>query len=105
MKSKHRKTCFAVPIILCSSCFFTLPASAQLSAAFSASVVKGCSPLTVQFRDQSTGNVGSWFWDFGNHITSSERNPTVVYEESGNFTVRLIVRNGNSADYEEKQNY
>lgn len=82
-----------------------LTAAGQLSADFVTSTVKGCTPLTVQFRDQSAGNPTSWFWDFGNHTTSTLQNPTAVYTDSGSFNVRLFVRNAGGADYEEKANY
>jgi hypothetical protein len=33
----------------------------------------------VAFQDQSTGNVTSWKWDFGDGTTSTEQNPTHQY--------------------------
>jgi len=82
-----------------------LPAFAQPKADFSASVVKGCTPLIVQFSDMSTGNPASWFWDFGNGTTSALQNPVVAYTASGSFNVRLIVKNAAGEDYEQKNNY
>ncbi|MFT4152802.1 PKD domain-containing protein [Parafilimonas sp.] len=79
--------------------------NAQLTAAFSASVTSGCSNLAVSFKDESTGSPTSWFWDFGDGQTSAERNPTITYTASGSFTVRLIVRNDQEEDYEEKTAY
>jgi gliding motility-associated-like protein len=84
---------------------FKIPAFAQLNADFSASVVKGCTPLVVQFTDLSTGNAASWFWDFGNGITSSLQNPAVTYTAGGNYSVRLIIKNAAGQDYEQKTNY
>jgi gliding motility-associated-like protein len=89
------------PILL----ILSTPVLAQLNADFSASVIQGCSPLTVQFKDNSTGSPTSWFWDFGNGITSFEQNPNITYTTGGNYTVRLIVRNASEEDYEEKTNY
>jgi gliding motility-associated-like protein len=86
-------------------CLTYLSASAQLNADFSAASIQGCSPFTVQFRDNSTGSPTQWFWDFGNGITSSAQNPTVVYTTAGKYTVRLIVRNAADQDYEQKTNY
>ena len=82
-----------------------LSASAQLNADFSAVSVQGCSPLSVQFKDNSTGSPTQWFWDFGNGTTSFLQNPTVTYITGGNYTVRLIVRNATEEDYEQKVNY
>jgi gliding motility-associated-like protein len=83
----------------------SVSASAQLNADFSAVSTQGCSPLTVQFQDNSTGSPTQWFWDFGNGITSFSQNPTVVYTNSGSYTVRLIVRNSAGENYKEKTNY
>src|SRR5215469_16659845 len=85
--------------------FITTRALGQLSADFSASVVKGCTPLVVQFQDHSTGAITQWFWDFGNGTTSTAQNPVVTYTCAGNFTVRLIVRNNSLENYVTKANY
>ena len=93
--------CFFLLIILLTS----LSVSAQLNADFSAVSVQGCSPFTVQFRDNSTGSPTQWFWDFGNGTTSTSQNPTATYPTAGNYTIRLIVRNSAEEDYEQKTNY
>ncbi len=92
----------------CFVCIFLLissPALSQISADFSASIVKGCTPLVVQFNDNSTGAITEWFWDFGNGTTSSLQNPTVTYTTAGQFTVRLIIRNDSLEAFEEKAGY
>ncbi|MBC2605013.1 PKD domain-containing protein [Pelagicoccus albus] len=48
----------------------------------------------ARFADQSIGDVESWSWDFGDGTTSSEQNPTHVYEEAGYFVVTLTVSDG-----------
>lgn len=50
-------------------------------------------PLT--FKDESTGNPTEWAWTFqGTDITSStEQNPTVTYQEPGNYGIKLVVTN------------
>lgn len=45
----------------------------------------------VAFRDESTGDLKSWKWDFGDGSTSSERHPQHGYEKGGEFTVVLWV--------------
>jgi len=60
-------------------------------AEFSASPVRGRSPLPVVFQDLSSGAVTSWLWDFGDGTTSTERNPTHLYRFGGLYTVRLTV--------------
>jgi PKD repeat protein len=59
----------------------------------------------VQFTDTSTNTPTSWSWNFGDPAsgasnTSSARNPTHVYSNSGTFQVRLTAANsaGSSAN-------
>ena len=68
---------------------------------FSASSNFGYVPLQINFTDLT--QVGgyplmSWYWDFGDGNTSSERNPSHIYTNMGEYTVTLIVEdsNGNS---------
>jgi len=69
-------------------------ASAQPpSAAFTATPISGCSPLIVNFQDQSTGNPTAWLWDFGNGNTSTLQNPSATYFTPGQYTVSLRVTN------------
>ncbi|AKB45125.1 PKD domain-containing protein [Methanosarcina vacuolata] len=60
---------------------------------FSASSTSGNAPLNVSFTDNTTGAT-SWFWKFGDGQTSKERNPTHNYTTTGNYTVILVVNNG-----------
>lgn len=66
-------------------------------AAFSASKTSGCSPVVVQFTDQSTGNPTSWFWDLGNGGTSTLQNPAATYITPGTYTVILTATNSNGS--------
>ncbi len=53
----------------------------------------------VQFTDQSTGEVVSWFWEFGDGDTSTMQNPEHRYEATGEYTVSLEVTSaGGCAD-------
>lgn len=71
------------------SCF----AQAQV-AGITATPVSGCSPLPVNFQDNSTGAT-SWSWDFGNGVTSTAQNPgTQLYVNPGNYTVTLKINGG-----------
>jgi gliding motility-associated-like protein len=63
------------------------------AASFTAAVTSGCSPLVVNFQDQSSGNPTAWFWDFGNGATSTLQNPSTTYFNTGVYTVRLTVSN------------
>lgn len=57
--------------------------------AFSADVLSGIGPLTVNFTDDSTGVVDSWAWDFGDGNISNDQKPTNVYGMRGIFSVSL----------------
>lgn len=72
----------------------TCPVYGQVPVAnFTGSPLAGCSPLIVNFQDQSTGGPISWQWDFGNGNTSTLQNPTASYFTTGTYTVALTVTN------------
>lgn len=80
--------------------------SEQVTAAFIATPTSGPVPLTVQFMDQSTGNVISWLWDFGDGTVDSTRNPVHTYRERGIYPVTLTVSSaGKSTDTKQKEDY
>jgi gliding motility-associated-like protein len=84
----------------------TTPVSGQTPVAnFTANKTSGCAPLTVSFTDQSTGAPTSWNWQFGNGQLSTARNPVVSFSQPGTYTVKLVVRNANGIDEEEKIDY
>ncbi|HEV8507112.1 MAG TPA: PKD domain-containing protein [Chitinophagaceae bacterium] len=73
-------------------------ALSQLSAAFTATPVSGCSPIVVQFTDQSTGSPLQWKWDLGNGVISFLQNPSTTYFNAGTYNVKLVVRNSSGTD-------
>ena len=48
-------------------------------ADFTASPTSGPAPLTVQFTNLSKGEITSYYWDFGDGATSTERDPVHTY--------------------------
>ena len=54
----------------------------------------------VQFSDNSSENVQSWFWEFegGTPGTSTAQNPQVIYQMAGTFDVTLTVTNSAGQD-------
>ncbi|MCC4771150.1 PKD domain-containing protein [Methanosarcina sp. DH2] len=62
-----------------------------LHASFTVSARKGGAPLTVQFNDTSTGNITTWFWDFGDGNTSASQSPSHEYSEPGSYSVTLNI--------------
>jgi len=83
-----------------------IPPSAPV-ANFTATPTSGSAPLTVNFTDQSTGNVSSYSWDFNNDgsVDSTEQNPSYTYTSDGTYTVNLTVSNAKGSDFEVKTNY
>lgn len=62
------------------------------SAAFSADVTSGPTPLLVHFTDSSTvPGAYDWSWSFGDGATSAQQNPTHTYAVDGIYDVRLSV--------------
>ena len=75
-------------------------------ADFTADTISGVYPLTVNFIDQSTGNITSWEWDFGDGSpVSSDQNPTHTYENFGSYSVSLTVTGIDGVDTEIKNDY
>lgn len=52
---------------------------------------------TVQFIDQSVGEIVRWMWDFGDGEGSTEQNPTHKYSRPGTYTVQLLVEDNAGA--------
>lgn len=70
-------------------------------AAFSPSVTRGTSPLSVTFTDQSSSSFGpitSWAWDFENDGIDDDftQNPTHAFP-CGSHTVKLTVSDGTNS--------
>lgn len=59
----------------------------------------------VSFVDNSTGSPTSWLWDFGDGNTSTEQNPTYVYDVRGGYTVNLTVKNAVGSNTTSKYGY
>ena len=74
-------------------------------ANFSASSTAGQPPLTVNFTDESTGDITEWLWDFGDGETGAEQNPSHTYQNDGTYTVSLTVTGPGGSDTETKTGY
>ena len=68
----------------------------SLQATFNSNATQVCENGSLNFYDQSSGNVISWEWIFegGYPATSTDQNPTVQYAAVGNFDVTLTVSDG-----------
>ncbi len=61
------------------------------TAGFSSTATRGGCPLNVGFSDESSSDVTSWLWSFGDGATSTQRDPVHVYDEPGTYSVALAV--------------
>ncbi|UCD18204.1 MAG: S8 family serine peptidase, partial [Candidatus Zixiibacteriota bacterium] len=85
-------------IVDAGKCIDAAGPACDVTADFTADVLSGCAPLTVQFTDQSTGPVTSWDWDFGDGGSSQAQNPSHQYQDPGTYTVQLIVCSATCCD-------
>jgi PKD repeat protein len=70
-------------------------------ANFTANVTSGTVPFAVTFNDTSMPVATAWEWDFGDGITSTEKNPVHTYTEPGTYTVTLTATNKAGSDTKE----
>jgi len=65
-------------------------------ADFAALTTAGCTPVEVQFQNNSSGLENpSFSWNFGNGFTSNETDPLAVFTAPGFYDVSLMVSNQN----------
>lgn len=76
-----------------------------LNADFSANPTGGQAPLTVNYTDESSGNIDSWLWDLGDGTTSTDQNPSHVYAANGEYTVTLTVDGPDGSDQLTRASY
>jgi hypothetical protein len=78
-------------------------------ADFTATPLSGEVPLEVNFTDQSIPidtAITNWTWNFGDGTTSTQQNPTHIYDNHGVYTVSLTVIDGNEMlNIETKEDY
>ncbi len=69
-------------------------------ASFSYDRSSGCTPLTIGFKDESSGTITERMWLFpgGSPASSTELSPTVTYEMAGVYEASLIVGNETAKD-------
>ncbi|WMN07694.1 PKD domain-containing protein [Marivirga arenosa] len=57
-----------------------------------------CISNPIQFTSQSTANISSYNWDFGDGNTSTAENPAYNYSTPGDYEVRLNVTDANGCN-------
>ena len=92
LKVKNSKGCFT---ILNKPNYITI--NGGVLANFTVNASSGCSlPSTVSFNNTSTGTgILNYLWNFGDGGTSTQINPSHIYNSAGSFTVSLITQNQN----------
>jgi PKD repeat protein len=76
------------------------------TAAFSANVTSGVTPLSVKFTDSSTNTPTAWKWYwFANETVSSTSQSPATMLTTGLYNVRLNASNAYGWDYENKTAY
>jgi PKD repeat protein len=105
----YRITCCngdGVPSVTSEGQSITVPGGGGPPIAnFSANPTTGNVPLTVQFSDESIGEIDTWSWDFGDGATSTDQSPVHEYTSAGTYTVTLTVSGTGGSDSESKTDY
>lgn len=60
-------------------------------AAFNLSLSEGPEPLLVRFDNESTGDIQTYSWHFGDGGTSLLMSPSYTYTSAGTYTASLVV--------------
>jgi PKD repeat protein len=77
-----------------------VPSNQPPTATASAIPTSGKAPLTVAFTGGGTdpdGTIASYAWMFGDGGSSTQQNPTHIYQTGGNFTATLTVTDSGGA--------
>ncbi|MFN5422415.1 MAG: PKD domain-containing protein, partial [bacterium] len=68
--------------------------TSKIDIDFSASQTSSCIDKQIQFEPIASSRYASYFWEFGDGLTSNSSNPRISYSSAGNKSVRLTVRDG-----------
>lgn len=79
---------------------FSTNIRAQVVAGFDIDEEEGCTPHTATFTNTSSSGTGdpmTYYWYFGDNTNSTLKDPSKVYNKSGDYVVSLVVTNSNNA--------
>jgi len=77
-----------------------------MTADFTCSSTSGFMPITIDFIDNSSGDITSWSWDFGDGSPpSTEQSPSHIYDTAGLFTPSLTVSSPEGSDTQVRPDY
>lgn len=102
MSRRHLYICFILFPCLLTLSFTKL--YSQIHADFTSASTSGCTPITVNFKNTSTGAT-TWRWNLGNGTVSTVQNPAATYFAPGTYTVKLVASNGSLSDEVTKINF
>lgn len=87
-------------LFACGSQGTIITKASPFVANFSASNDTVCEGNTIDFTDLSTGGATSWNWTFegGTPATSTDQNPTITYNTTGNYDVTLEISDGTNTN-------
>jgi len=78
----------------------------EILAMFSADVIQGDAPLTVNFTDESLGEPTNWQWLYDGDVYLSDlQNPQFTFEEPGIYTISLTASTDVMSNYTCKVDY
>jgi PKD repeat protein len=80
------------------------PNTQKPAPSFTSNFASPCDSV-IQFTESSLNVPTSWFWDFGDGVTSTLQNPVHTYTVAGIYSVKLKVCNANGCDSLTKPNY
>lgn len=78
---------------------------AMIGVWFTADTTVGWVPYDIDFTGNSTLNVDTWDWDFGDGNHSSQQSPTYTYDTQGWYSVSLQIDAAGDIRTSQKQNY
>ena len=59
---------------------------------YAVDTITGIPNVTAMFFDQSSGNINSWLWNFGDGTSSSEQNPVHAFMPNSYYMVCLTIQ-------------
>ena len=88
------------PTAACFDPYITNCGYTSITANFTSDATDICQYNVVNYSDLSTGTITSWNWTFdgGDPATSTDQNPSVTYNNTGNYDVELEVSDGTNSN-------
>ena len=77
----------------------------NLAASFYADKTSGDESLSVQFTSSSSGDINSYYWDFGDGYFSTEKDPQHTFYNAGTYDISLTVFGPDGSDISREYDY